>query len=273
MDFTARLRSIQQRNSSLVCVGLDPDPAKIPQHLSGSVAAFCSDIIAATSDLVCAYKLNLAFFESLGEHGWVTLREVLASIPDGVLTIGDGKRGDIGNTATMYAKALLHDLGFTATTVSAYMGEDSVRPFIEDAGRGAFVLALTSNPGARDFQYLRVNGKPLYEHVVARGKKWNGKRNVGFVVGATRPSELKRVRTLAPEMPLLIPGMGAQGGDMNLSVRYGCDRHGELAVINASRSIIYASGGRDFAAASRRAALSMRDEINSYRMKFFGKNA
>jgi orotidine-5'-phosphate decarboxylase len=149
------------------------------------------------------------------------------------------------------------------------MGEDSVRPFINDPERGAFILALTSNPGAKDFQYLKVNGKPLYEHVIARGKKWNMKENIGFVVGATRPLQLKRARQLAPGMPLLIPGVGAQGGDLALAVRFGSDKSGQMAIINASRNIIYASGRENFAEAARDAAIAMKDEMNVCRDKYF----
>jgi len=272
MSFYNRLRTIQQRNNSLLCIGLDPDIAKLPPHLlnhSDPVGEFCCRIIQATSDLVCAYKLNLAFFEALGQQGWSTLHRVLSCIPPEIITIGDAKRGDIGNTATMYAQSLLDDFKFASTTVNAYMGEDSVRPFINNPEKGAFILAVTSNQGAKDFQYLKAKGKPLYEHVIAKGKKWNNHKNIGFVVGATRPGQLKRVRQLAPGMPLLIPGVGAQGGDVKLVVRYGCDTKGEMAIINASRSIIYASGGEGFAEAARAAASAMRDEMNSYRAKFF----
>ncbi len=271
MSFYNRLRAIQKKNNSLLCVGLDPDIKKLPRHLldhKDPVGEFCRGIIEATRDLVCAYKLNLAFFEALGERSWSTIHRVLSCVPPEVVTIGDAKRGDIGNTAEMYARSLLEDFKFSASTVNAYMGKDSVLPFINDPERGAFVLALTSNQGAKDFQYLKVNGKPLYERVIARTKKWNDNENVGFVVGATRPSQLKRVRQLAPEMPLLIPGVGAQGGDLTLAVRYGSDKHGEMAVINASRSIIYASGGEDFAEAARRAAFAMRNEMNSCREKY-----
>jgi orotidine-5'-phosphate decarboxylase len=272
MSFYHRLRAIQNKNNTLLCVGLDPDLNKIPKHLllqSDPVGEFCRRIIEATSDLVCAYKLNLAFFEVLGEQWWSILHRVLSFVPLNVITIGDAKRGDIGNTADMYARSLMDGFKFRAVTVNAYMGEDSVRPFVRDPDRGAFVLALTSNPGARDFQYLKVRGKPLYEHVAAKAKRWNESENIGLVVGATRPAQLKRVRQLVPDMPLLIPGVGAQGGDVGLAVRYGCDEHGEMALINASRSIIYSSGGGDFAEVARSAAGSLRDEMNKYREQFF----
>ncbi len=272
MKFYTRVREIQRKHSSLLCVGLDPDVNKLPPHLldqEDPVVEFCRWIIDATSDLVCAYKLNLAFFEALGARGWSVIHGVLSCIPPDVLTIGDAKRGDIGNTAELYARALLSDFNFGATTVNAYMGEDSVRPFIRDPERGAFVLALTSNPGAKDFQYLKVNGKAVYERVTAKVKKWNNLENIGIVVGATRPAELQRVRHLVPSMPILIPGVGAQGGDMKAAVHYGCDADGGMAIINASRSIIYASSGEDFADAARRSALAMRDGINAYRQQYF----
>lgn len=270
MTFTEKLRSIQQRNNSLLCVGLDSDISKMPKQLlqcENPILAFNARIIEATKDLVCAYKLNLAFYEALGEIGWRTVKETLAAIPSDVVTIGDAKRGDIGNTAAMYAKSLYDDFGFTASTVNPYMGFDSVEPFIRDEEHGAFILALTSNPGAKDFEYLKSKEKPLYEHVIAKVKKWNAKNNCGLVVGATRPKEMQRVRKLVPNMPLLIPGVGAQGGDLAAAVRDGSDKHGEMAVINSSRGIIYASRGEDFADAARAAARMLRDEMNVLRMQ------
>ena len=270
--FYDRIRAIQEKNNSLLCVGLDPDLKKIPGPLlscSDPRGEFCERIVQATKDLVCAYKLNLAFFEGCEGAGWSALKRVLASIPDDVITIGDGKRGDIGNTAEMYAGTLLDEFRFTATTVNPYMGEDSIRPFIKNPEQGAFVLALTSNPGAKDFQYLLAKRKPLYEHVVAKAKVWNQDKNIGLVVGATHPAQLKRIRFLVPEVPLLIPGVGAQEGNVELTVRWGCDARGTMALVNASRSIIYASSGEDFADAARISARSLRDEMNVYRRRFF----
>ena len=272
MTFYEKLRSAQQNNNSLLCVGLDSDISKIPKHLhqrKNPILEFNKRIIEATKDLVCAYKLNLAFYEALGEIGWRTVKETLAAIPSNVVTIGDAKRGDIGNTAEMYAKSLRDDFGFTSSTVNPYMGFDSVEPFIRHGEHGAFILALTSNPGARDFEYLKVKTKPLYEHVIAKAKKWNVNKNCGLVIGATRPKELQRIRLLASDMPLLIPGVGAQGGDVKSAVRYGCDVTGAMAVINSSRGIIYASGGEDFADAAWRAALKLRDEMNVFRSQYF----
>ena len=272
MTFTEILRSVQQKQNSLLCVGLDTDPAKIPASFRGSpdgLVEFNRRIIESTADLVCAYKVNLAFYESHGEAGWGMLRRTLRFIPAGIVTIGDGKRGDIGNTSAMYAKALREELGFGACTVNPYMGGDSVTPFLSTPEHGVFILAVTSNPGAKDFQYLKVNGRPLYERVIGKAKRWNTQENCGLVVGATRPAELKRVRTLAPRMPFLIPGIGAQGGDLRQAVRYGCTAAGDLAVINASRSVIFASSGDDFAEAARKNALQLRDEMNHYRTEFF----
>jgi len=272
MNFSQRLQKIQRKNNSLLCIGLDPDIRRIPESLfayGDPIYEFNRRIVDATKDLVCAYKINLAFYEATGEHGWYTIHQTLARIPEEIVTIGDAKRGDIGHSAEMYARLIVDDYEFAACTVNPYMGTDSVAPFIKHSHQGAFILTLTSNPGARDFQYLRVGGRPLYEHVIARVKKWNVKKNCGLVVGATRPKELRRVRSLAPDMPLLIPGIGAQGGDVEEAVRYGCDANGGMAVINASRSIIYASGGDDFATAARSAALSLREQINRIREKHF----
>lgn len=273
MDFYQHLLNAQHKNNSLLCVGLDTDPDKLPLHLRSSgdaVLEFNRRLIDATKDIVCAYKINLAFYEGAGERAWHILHQTLASIPEELVTIGDAKRGDIGNSSEMYARTLMEDYRFTASTVSPYMGEDSVRPFIKNSAQGAFILAVTSNPGAKDFQYLKINGRPLYEQVIKRVKIWNSLHNCGLVVGATRPAELKKIRSMTADMPFLIPGIGAQGGDLKAAVKYGCDANGAKAVINASRSIIYASKGEDFAEAARSAALALRDEINRSRDKFFG---
>jgi orotidine-5'-phosphate decarboxylase len=272
MTFYQRLRFIQRKSNSLLCIGLDSDIRKIPRSLlkhRNPIYEFNKKIISATKDLVCAYKTNLAFYEAIGKQGWETMHRTLALIPDDVLTIGDAKRGDIGTTAEFYAKSLMVDHTFDACTVNPYMGEDSVLPFLKNKYQGAFILALTSNPGANDFQYLNTQGRPLYEHVISKARKWNSKKNCGLVIGATRPKDLKRARKLAPEMPILIPGIGAQAGNVELAVRYGCDGKGELAILNAGRSILYASHQADFAKAARAAALKLRDEINSYRGKLF----
>lgn len=273
MNFVQKLRHIQRRNNSLLCIGLDTDVAKVPEFLyayGDPQYEFNRRIIDATRDIVCAYKLNIAFYESVGEHGWYTVHQTLARIPEEIITIGDGKRGDIRSSAERQAHLLCEDWEFSATTINPYMGKDSIEPFLKRRDQCAFILTLTSNPGSKDFQYLRVKGKPLYEEVVQKVKRWNTKKNIGLVVGATQPKELKRIRALAPEMPILIPGIGRQQGDLKASVRYGCDKNGELAILNVGRSIIYASNGEDFAEKAREAALKMRNTINTYREQFFG---
>ena len=272
MKFLDKLHKVQRKNRSLLCIGLDTDRSKLPSHLGTSknaVIQFNRSIIEATSDLVCAYKLNFAFYESLGERGWRILKETLSAIPQHIITIGDGKRGDIGNTAEQYAHALYDDFGFDAATVNPYMGYDSVEPFIQSDSKCAFVLALTSNEGSNDFQRLNIGGRPLYERIVQAAVKWNTKKNLGLVVGATHPKELQPIRKLAPSLPILIPGIGKQGGDLESAVRFGTDKNGRLAIINASRSILYASTGKDFAAAARSEASQLRDQIQKYRNKFF----
>jgi orotidine-5'-phosphate decarboxylase len=273
MRFTDKLAKIQIKNNSLLCVGLDTDVLKIPKSLSYSKnpqLEFNKRIIEATSDLVCAYKLNLAFYESAGKSGYETVHETLNAIPKEIITIADGKRGDIGNTAEQYAKIIFDDWKFDAATVNPYMGKDSIEPFIKSEEHCAIILALTSNPGSHDFQYLDVSGRPLYEHVVAKSLSWNTKNNIGLVVGATHPEELKRIRAMVPEMPLLIPGIGTQKGDMEATVRNGCDKNGLLAIINVSRGIIFASAGDDFAIRVRESAIKIKNEINSIRGKYFG---
>jgi orotidine 5'-phosphate decarboxylase subfamily 2 len=273
MDFTDRLRAIQRKNNSLLCVGLDTELSKVPRSLLKSadpIFEFNRRIIEATNDIVCAYKLNISFYEASGEKGWGTVHRTLAAIPRGVVTIGDGKRGDIQTSAEKQAVLLCDDWKFAASTVNPYMGFDAVEPFIRRPEQGAFILAVTSNRGSKDFQHLKVRGKPLYEYVIRAAKKWNALGNIGLVVGATRPVELRRAREIVPAMPFLIPGIGTQKGDLKSTVRYGCDRRGEIAVINVGRAVIYASGGEDFAEKAREAALRYRGEINEYRERFFG---
>jgi orotidine-5'-phosphate decarboxylase len=265
MRFNKLLAERAAEKHSLVCVGLDVDPEKIPAPLKDkpdSVYRFLKAIIEATSSLVLAYKPNLAFYESLGVEGWDTLRRVLRLIPEGILKIGDGKRGDIGSTAEKYASALF-DLGFDAVTVNPYLGWDTVAPFVKDEAKGCFLLCLTSNPSSKDFQYLRADGKRLYEHVAERAVAWNANGNIGLVVGATHPSELRGIRKAAPDLPFLIPGIGAQGGDLEASVIEGTDASGGLAVINSSRAILYASAGPDFMDAAAAETLKLKDAINA----------
>ncbi len=263
MDFVSRLLKASRRNRSLLCVGLDPDPSKLPVS---DVFEFNRAIIDATSDLVCCYKPNLAFYEAMGIRGLQALKKTVAYIPKDIPVIGDAKRGDIGNTAAAYAKALFSYYKFDAVTVNPYLGYDSVKPFLEYRNKGIFVLCRTSNSSASDFQDLVDNfGMKFYQSVALRAADWNGGGNVGLVVGATYPDELKEIRKLCPEMLLLIPGIGAQGGDLELSVKYGVDAGGEKAVISASRQVLYASKGPGYAKSARQAALELRDNINKFR--------
>jgi orotidine-5'-phosphate decarboxylase len=266
VKFVEKLVNASRKNRSLLCVGLDSDPAQIPGGLS--VFEFNKAIIDATSDLVCAYKPNLAFYEVLGAGGFDALKQTVDYIPADIPVIADAKRGDIGNTARAYARALFSHFNFDATTVSPYLGLDSLEPFIEYQDKAIFILCRTSNAGAVDFQSLICEGendrRPLFEVVARKVGQWNKHDNIGLVVGATYPEELKLIREIQPDMPLLIPGIGAQGGDLALTVRYGVDARGEKAVINSSRQIIFASKGKDFAEAARQTALALRDGINQH---------
>jgi orotidine-5'-phosphate decarboxylase len=272
LNFPARLLQSQKKSNSLLCIGLDTDIAKLPEFLKSHAdpqAELNRRIIEATSDVVCAYKINSAFYEAEAEQGWHAMRETRHSIPPSVISIADAKRGDIGNSSERYANIFLNDLKFDAITVNAYMGKDSVAPFIQSGEQCAFILAVTSNAGAKDFQHLKVGKKFLYEKMIDTALKWNAKKNIGFVAGATRPNELRSIRKKAPAAPLLIPGVGAQGGSIESAVRYGCDKNGYLAIINASRSIIYASHDESFAEAARAEAIKLREEINHWRGRFF----
>jgi len=263
MNFLDKLLQAARTNRSLLCIGLDPDPGLMPEV---DVFLFNKAIIDATSDLVCAYKPNLAFYEALGIEGIEALQRTVAYIPKAIPVIGDAKRGDIGSTAQAYARALFEIFGFDAATVNPYLGRDSLDPFIEYREKGVFILCRTSNVGSAHFQALAMlqTSRPLFELVAERAREWNRYGNVGLVVGATYPEELKWVRHLCPEMPLLIPGIGTQGGDLANAVRYGVDAEGEKAIISSSRHILYASPGKDFAVAARRVAQGLRDQINSY---------
>ena len=267
MNFLEKLSDATERNDSLLCIGLDPDPELMPAKIS--VFRFNKAIIDATRDLVCAYKLNLAFYEALGHDGLEAMKRTVKHIPDNIPVIGDAKRGDIGNTAKAYAKAIFEVFNFDATTLSPYLGSDSVEPFIEYWDRGVFILCRTSNEGAVDFQSLPLQIKrkrlPLFEIVALRAATWNKHGNIGLVVGATYPEELKLIRQNHPDMPLLIPGIGAQGGDLASAVGYGVDKWGKNALISSSRQIIYASKEKDFAEAAYQAASSLREQINKYR--------
>jgi orotidine-5'-phosphate decarboxylase len=260
MKFVEKLLAASQQNKSLLCVGLDPDPSQMPKI---PLLDFTWGIINATRDLVCAYKPNFAFFEAMGLQGIEALIETIKYIPDSIPVIGDAKRGDIGNTARAYATAVYDVFGCDAVTVNPYLGYDSVEPFLQHKDKGVFLLCRTSNKGAKDFQDIADSaGKPIYEIVAAKAREWDRENNIGLVVGATYPEELKTIRELCPDMPLLIPGVGSQGGDLELAIKYGIDSRGQKAIINVSRQIIYASRSNDFAAAAGEKAKQLRDNIN-----------
>jgi orotidine-5'-phosphate decarboxylase len=267
MTFREKLEAAWQQSGSLLCIGVDPDPELMA---IADVAAFNVAIIEATSDLVCAYKPNVAFYEALGpERGYAALRTTLAAIPPHVITLADAKRGDVLNTARAYARAIFDELAFDACTVNPYVGRDSTEPWIERPEKGAFVLCRTSNPGAADLQDIRVESetgsRPLYEIVAEKARSWDAHANVGLVVGATYPEEMRRIRELCPGMPFLVPGIGAQAGELGASLRAGIDAQGVGLLISASRGVTYASSGADFAQAARREAMRLRDAINRER--------
>jgi orotidine-5'-phosphate decarboxylase len=275
--FTDKLASAASRNRSLLCVGLDVDPRLAPPSLVGSdgwIERFALGIVEATADLVCAYKPNIAFYEALGIDGYHGLRRVLDGLPKDVLRVIDAKRGDVGNTAEAYARALFDVWGFDAATVNPYQGTDALAPFISYRDRGLFILCKTSNPGSGDFQDLTVDWDgarmSLYEAVAHKTLSWNGAGNCGLVVGATYPHQLARVREIAPNLPILLPGVGVQEGDLEAAVRAGVDRAGGGLVVNASRGVIYASNGDDWQSAARAAALALRDEIEAVRQERSG---
>ncbi|GAC1655326.1 MAG: bifunctional orotidine-5'-phosphate decarboxylase/orotate phosphoribosyltransferase [Herpetosiphon sp.] len=262
MQFFARIEQLVRQKGSLLCVGLDPDPHRLlawTNYDPDPVFAFNRHIIDLTCDLVVAYKPNAAFYEALGAHGWQTLADTIAYARHcGVPVILDAKRGDIGSTAAAYAVAAFEQLGADAITVNPYMGWDSLEPFARYAERGVFVLALTSNPGAQDFQCADSHGHPLYQRVAEQCTGWNERGNIGMVVGATAPDEMCCVRQIAPEQWFLVPGVGTQGGNLQESLANGLRDDGSGVLINAARSILYADDPRE-------AAMTLRDEIEVHR--------
>ena len=264
--FVARLERACEASQSLLCVGLDPDLGKMAV---ADPLKFNKAIVDVTSDLVCAYKPNVAFYEALGVPGLEalgrTVEYIRGAAPQAVV-IGDAKRGDVGPSAGAYARAAFEVWGFDAVTVNAWGGEDSIAPFLAYQDRGVFVWCRGSNPGSAELQDMAVETpagrQPLYHHLAGLCRDWNTNGNVGLVMGATSPQQLEEVRRTCPGMPLLIPGVGAQGGDLEAAVRAGTDSRGRLAVINSSRGIIYASSGPDYAEAARMEAEALRRRIN-----------
>ncbi|VVB59467.1 Orotidine 5'-phosphate decarboxylase [uncultured archaeon] len=270
MNWREKLSTIAHQNDSLLCVGLDTDTEKIPKFLletsKNPLFDFNKAIIDATKDLVCAYKLNMAFYEVAGKNGFEALEKTIQYIPHNIIIILDGKRNDIGNTASKYAQSLFDTLKADAVTINPYLGRDGISPFLDYKDKCSFILCRTSNPSAGDFQDLTVSSTPVYQIVAQKIREWNTNKNCGAVVGATYPEELKTVRTILGEnIPILIPGIGKQGGDIEKTVRNGTNTQGEMALINSSREIIFTGDEQDFAEQSRKKAESVRNDINKYR--------
>lgn len=271
MNRTELIRQIRKKKSYL-CIGLDTDIQKIPHHLqteSDPVFEFNKQIIDATHEYCVAYKPNLAFYEVLGAKGWESLQKTLEYIPTECMTIADAKRGDIGNTSLLYARAFFEQMNFDALTVAPYMGEDSVKPFLEFKNKWVILLAHTSNPGSADFQLIESGAthRKLYEDVILKAQTWASPDQLMFVVGATQADKMKHVRALAPDYFFLVPGVGAQGGDLEMVSKYGLNKDCGL-LVNSSRSIIYASPGKDFAISAQAEAKKMREAMSIYLEKF-----
>ena len=278
-SFVEKLVTASETNRSMVCVGLDVDPDELPLCLGANgesasraraVSTFNHAIVDATADLVCAYKLNLAFYEAEGLRGMLVLQstvEYIRRTAPGVVVIGDSKMGDIGHTAEAYAKAMFEVLDFDAVTINAWGGHDTAEPWLTDPMRGAFIWCRGSNPGSKDFQDIMVDSTdgsriPLYLHMAIESQKWSSHKNLGLVMGATASNKIKDVRDACPKAPLLIPGVGAQGGNLKDSVRDGVDSRGRMVIINSSRGIIFASRESDFAEAARHQTTNLNDDIN-----------
>jgi orotidine-5'-phosphate decarboxylase len=270
MNFMNALRGRWRQANTLLCVGLDPDPERLPRaHLSRTepLFDFCKTIVDATADYVCAFKPQIAHFAAQGAES--VLEEIIDYIHNAhpaVPVILDAKRGDIGSTAEFYAQEAFVRYRADAVTVNPFLGHDSVEPYTRYSDKGVIILCRTSNPGGSDLQFLEVNGKPLYQHIAQLvATQWNQHQNCGLVVGATFPNELAQVRALVGDMPLLVPGVGAQGGDVKATVQAGRDAQGAGMIINSSRAILFASSGEDFAEAARQVAQQTRDSINVFR--------
>lgn len=257
-----------RKKQSYLCVGLDTDIDKIPSHLKNSsdpVFEFNKQIIDATREYCIAYKPNIAFYEALGPKGWESLQKTLDYIPKDIFTIADAKRGDIGNTSSLYAKAFFEQMNFDSITVAPYMGEDSVKPFLKFKDKWVILLGHTSNPGAADFQLIesKVTGRKLYEEVILAAQKWGTPEQLMYVVGATQTDKIQQIRAIAKEHFFLVPGIGAQGGDLELVSKFGMNKNCGL-IVNATRSIIYSSDGKDFQDAAKAEAKKLQSEMSRY---------
>ncbi len=269
MKFNQMLSSCWEKNDSLLCIGLDPTPARFPEKFKTSsrpIFDFCAEIIDATADLVCAFKPQIAYFSSSSaEQELIDIIDWIHTNHPGIPVILDAKRGDIGSTAAHYAKEVFERFKADCVTLSPYMGKDSVEPYLEYVEKGEFVLCRTSNKGGDDFQMLDIGGVPLYIKVAEKVAEWDINGQMGLVIGATYPEELKKARATVPELTFLVPGIGAQGGDINAAVKAGMNKDKTGLVINSSRAILYASKEADFAEKARAEALRTRDAINKAR--------
>jgi orotidine-5'-phosphate decarboxylase len=268
MTFKAKLRASEEATGSLLCLGLDPEPDLLPPSIERSpagIARFVHAIVEAVGDAVASYKLNVAFYERWGREASWLLDQALSVLPKDRPVILDAKRGDVGSTAQAYAHAVFEAWGADAVTVHPYLGYDSVAPFLAHKDREVFIVCRTSNPGATEFQHLRSDGDALYRHVARAAVRWDHHGNVGLVVGATAPAELRDVRQIAGDRLLLVPGIGVQGGELSAAVKAGLRPDGRGAILPISRSILFASAGADYADAACRAALRYRDAINALR--------
>jgi orotidine-5'-phosphate decarboxylase len=268
-NFVHKLAATVEKNDSLVCVGLDPVLSRLPAGLGRNAAGvieFNQRLIEATSDLVSVYKPNYAFYGALGADAWDTLAKTLEAIPDDIPVLLDAKVGDIGSTAEQWAHMIFDKIGADAVTVNPYMGKDALDPFLSYADRGVFFVCHTSNPGAADFERLDTPEGPVYEHVARKAVEWNDHGNCGLVVGATQADSMIRMRSLAPDLPFLVPGVGSQGGDLEHAVGDGLRDDGQGVYVNSSRSIIFASAGGDYPEAARAATQQLRQQINDVRI-------
>jgi len=272
MSFAAKLHEAACLNETWLCVGLDPDPTRFPTHLRdvddpcSAIVEFHRSIIEATRDLVCAYKANSAFYEALGPAGLETLQQTCAMVPDDIPVILDAKRGDVGHTSQKYAEFAFGQMGADAVTLSPYLGVDALAPFLAYGERGVFLLCRTSNPSSGHLQELQCDGKSLYQLVAESALDWQrtSEATLGLVAGATCPEQLELIRDIVGEATvLLVPGVGAQEGDLGSAVRAAVNRDGRNAIVNASRGVLYASDGPDFAEAARASAQRLRQGINN----------